>query len=125
MSRVDTTFGSIPGPLLRKWGQAVQFHKAAGAGSYNPTTGSIATTSTTYNARAVVTRLQASELTGTLQTSDYKVLIAPTEIGGNYITTSDSFTFTRGNKSIRGKVIDVTTLAGDSPVMFTAYVRPQ
>lgn len=125
MSRVDATFGSIPGPLLRSWGQTVRFHKATGSGSYNPSTGAILSTATTYTAKAVVTRLKAEELSGTLQSSDYKVLIAPSEIGGNYITTSDSFTFTRGNKSINGKVIEVTTLAGDSPLMFTAIVRPQ
>lgn len=125
MSRVDATFGSIPGPLLRSWGQTVRFHKAGSTSSYNPNTGAITSAPTTYTAKAVVTRLKAEELSGTLQSSDYKVLIAPSEIGGNYITTADSFTFTRGNKSINGKVVDVTTLAGDSPLMFTAIVRPQ
>lgn len=125
MSRVDATFGSIPGPLLRSWGQTVRFHKTTGTPSYNPTTGAVTTAATTYTAKAVVTRLKAEELSGTLQASDYKVLIAPSEIGGNYITTSDEFTFTRGNKSIKGRVVEVTTLAGDSPLMFTAIVRPQ
>jgi hypothetical protein len=125
MTTIDTTFGPLPGPLLKKWGRTVTFHQATGTPNYNPTTGSITTTATNYTAKAVITRVTAAELTGTLQTTDYKLLIAPSEIGGNYITTADSFTFTRGNRSIRGKVIDVTTYEGDAPVMFIVFVRPQ
>ncbi len=125
MSLVDTTFGSIPAPLLRKWGQTVTFHKAANAGTYNPTTGAITTTTTTYTAKALVTRIQSTELTGVLQSTDYKVIVAPSEIGGNIITTSDSFTFTRASRSIKGKVVEVTAIEGDTPIMFIAFVRPQ
>jgi hypothetical protein len=125
MTTIDTTFGPLPGPLLKKWGRTVTLHKSTGTPNYDPATGAITTTATTYTAKAVITRVTAAELTGTLQTTDYKLLIAPTEIGGNYITTADSFTFTRGNRSIRGKVIDVTTYEGDAPVMFIVFVRPQ
>jgi hypothetical protein len=91
----------------------------------NPTTGSITTSTTTHTAKAVITRVTTAEATGLVQTTDYKLLIAPSEIGGNYITTADNFTFTRGNRRIRGKVIDVTTYEGDAPVMFIVFVRPQ
>ncbi len=125
MTTIDTTFGPLPGPLLKKWGRTVTFHQATGTPNYNPTTGSITTTATNYTAKAVITRVSTAEATGLVQTTDYKLLIAPREIGGNYITTADSFTFTRGNRSIRGKVIDVTTYEGDAPVMFIVFVRPQ
>jgi hypothetical protein len=125
MTTIDTTFGPLPGPLLKKWGRTVTFHKSTGTPNYNPTTGAITTTATPYTAKAVITRVTTAEATGLLQTTDYKLLIAPSEIGGNYITTADTFTFTRGNRSIRSKVIDVTTYEGDAPVMFIVFVRPQ
>jgi hypothetical protein len=125
MSLLDDTFSPIPGPLLREWGQTVSFHKTGGNRSYDPASGNILYTTTTYTALAVVTRVQAAELSGTLQTTDYKVLIAPSEIGGNYITTADSFSFTRGARTIRAKVVDVTSYEGEAPIMFTVFVRPQ
>lgn len=125
MSAIDSTFGPIPDPLIKKWGRTVTFHKAGTTESYDPTTGTILKTTTNYTAKAVVTRITAAELTGTLQRTDYKVLITPSQIGGNYVTTADSFSFTRGPKTFRGKVVDVTTLEGDSPVMYVCFVRPE
>lgn len=125
MSQVDTTFSGLPGPLIKKWGRTVTFHRASGTPTYNTATGNVTVTSTTYTAKAVITRVQAQEVNGVLQTTDYKLLIDPAQIGGNYVTTADSFSFTRGSKVIRAKVIDVTTLEGDAPVMFLIYVRPE
>lgn len=125
MSAIDATFGPIPDPLIKQWGRTVTFHKANAAESYDPTTGTIRKTTTNYTAKAVVTRITAAELTGTLQRTDYKLLLAPAQIGGNSVTTADAFSFTRGPKTIRGKVVDVTTLEGDSPVMFICFVRPE
>jgi hypothetical protein len=125
MSQVDTTFGSIPGPLVGKWGQTVTFLKAGGPATYNPATGNISATTTSYTGRGVITKVHATELNGVLQSTDYKVITEPGQIGGNYVTTADSFKFTRGNKTINAKVIDVATYAGDAPIMFICFVRPQ
>lgn len=125
MSAIDTTFGSLPAPLINQWGRTVTFHKAGAASTYNTATGAVTQTSTSYTTKAVVTRITAAELNGTLQTTDYKVLLAPSLIGGNTVTTSDSITFTRAGSNVRAKVVDVTTLEGDNPVMFICIVRPE
>lgn len=125
MSLVDSTFGPKSGPLVRKWGRTVTFHKTTAVGTYNPTTGTIAPTTTNYTIKALVTRVQANEVSGTLQSTDYKLVVAPDDIGGNYVTTADSFTITRGAKQIKMKVIEVMTIEGDNPVLFVAFARPQ
>jgi hypothetical protein len=125
VSKIDTTFGPIPAPLIEEWGQRITFHKAGGPVSYNPSTGNVQATTTNYSCKAVVTRLQQQEIEGGLQSGDYKVIIDPSQINNQTINTADSMSFTRGNKQIRGKVIDVTTYQGDSPVLFIAFVRPQ
>lgn len=125
MSAIDTTFGPVPDPLIKKWGRTVTFIKANSTTSYNPTTGAVTVTTTNYTGKAVVTRVTAAEANGLLQTTDYKILISPSQIGGNTITTADSFSFTRGPRTYRAKVIDVTTLEGDNPVMYICIVRPE
>lgn len=126
MSAIDTTFGPIPDPLIKKWGRTVTFIKSGNTTTYDPQTGLVTTTaSTTYTAKAVITRVTAAEANGVLQTTDYKILISPAQIGGNTITTADSFSFTRGSRTYRAKVIDVTTLEGDNPVMYICMVRPE
>jgi hypothetical protein len=125
MSKIDTTFGSIPSPLIKEWGQGITFHKAGGPATYNPATGNIQATTTNYSCKAVVSRLQQQEIEGIMQRGDYKVIIDPTQINNQTISTADSMSFTRGNKQIRGKVIDVTTYQGDSPILYIAFVRPQ
>jgi hypothetical protein len=125
MSKIDTTFGPIPSPLIEEWGQGITFHKAGGPATYNPSTGNIQSTSTSYSAKAIVSRLQQQEVEGVLQRGDYKVIIDPSHINNLSINTADSMSFTRGNKQIRGKVVDVTTYQGDSPVLFIVFVRPE
>jgi hypothetical protein len=125
MSKIDTTFGPIPSPLIEEWGQRITFHKAGGPATYNPSTGNIQATTSTYIGKAVITRIKLEEIEGTLQSGDYKVITSPSHISNQTITTADSMSFTRGNKQIRGKIVDVTTYQGDSPVMFIAFVRPQ
>jgi hypothetical protein len=125
MSKIDTTFGPIPSPLIEEWGQQIVFYKVGGTPSYDPTTGNITASTTTYNCKAIVSRLQQVEIEGVLQRGDYKVIIDPSQINNLSITTADSMKFTRGNKQIRGKVIDVTTYQGDDPVLFIVFVRPQ
>lgn len=125
MSKVDDTFGPLPSPLIEEWGQRITFHKAGGPATYSPATGNITATTTNYTCKAVVARLQQQELEGTLQRGDYKVILDPAHISNQTVTTADAMSFTRGNKQIRGKVIDVTTYQGDAPILFVAIVRPE
>lgn len=125
MSAVDTTFGPIPDPLIKKWGRTVTFIKAGSTTTYDPTSGAVRVSTTSYTGKAVITRVTAEEANGLHQTTDYKILISPSQIGGNTITTADSFSFTRGPRAYRAKVIDVTTLEGDNPVMYICIVRPE
>ena len=125
MSAIDTTFGPLPDPLIKKWGRTVTFNKTGSTTTYDPTTGSMRVTTTSYTGKAVITRVTAAEANGLLQTTDYKILVSPSQIGGNTVTTADSFSFTRGPRTYRAKVIDVTTLEGDDPVMYVCVVRPE
>lgn len=125
MSLVDSTFGSLSGPLVRKWGRTVTFHKTTAVGTYNPTTGAIAPSTTNYTIKALITRVQANEATGTIQTSDYKIVVAPDDIANNTISTADFFTITRGSRNIKAKVVEVMAIEGDNPVLFVVFARPQ
>lgn len=125
MSAIDTTFGPLPDPLIKKWGRTVTFNKTGSTTTYDPTTGSMRVTTTSYTGKAVITRVTAAEANGLLQTTDYKILVSPSQIGGNTVTTADSFSFTRGPRTYRAKVIDVTTLEGDNPVIYVCVVRPE
>lgn len=125
MSKVDEVFGPLPGPLVQEWGTDCTFIKVSGPGTYDPTTGQVTNTETTYAVKAVLLELDPTEYEGLYQTTDFKLIIDPGQIGGNYITTDDRFevTFPSGVKNC--KVVDAVTYRGDNPVMFTCIVRPQ
>lgn len=125
MSKVDDVFGPIPGPLVQEWGSTCQFVKVTSPGTYDPVTGTVTNTEQTFNVKAVLLELEPTEVEGVYQQADFKLIIDPGQIDGNYITTSDRFIvpFPSGNKNC--KVIDAKTYRGDKPVMFTCIVRPQ
>ena len=125
MSKVDTTFGPLATPIVKKWGRTVTFYKAGATTTYDPATGGVTATTTSTTAKAVITRVTVAELTGLLQSTDYKIIIDAAQINGAAITTRDSFGFTRGGSTIRARVIDVTTLEGDSAILHTVFVRPE
>ena len=125
MSKVDTTFGPLASPLVKKWGRAVTFHKAGTNTIYDPSSGGVTATTTNYAAKAVVTRVTIAEVTGLLQSTDYKIIIDAAQINGAYITARDSFSFTRNRRTVRARVIDVTTLEGESAILHTVFVRPE
>ena len=124
-NKVDSVFGPIPGPLVKEWGTACQFVKVDGPGVYDSTTGIVTSTDTTYDVKAVLLELDPTEYEGLYQTTDFKIIIDPGQIGGNYITTDDSFLVTFPSGLITCKVIDAKTYRGDNPIMFTCIVRPQ
>ena len=94
-------------------------------GTYDPATGLVASTETTFNVKAVMLELEPVEYSGVFQQSDFKLIIDPGQIANGYITTSDRFVvpFPSGDKNC--KVIDVVTYRGDSPISFEVVVRPQ
>ena len=125
MSKADDVFGPLAGPLVQEWGSSCQYIRVADPGTYDPTTGKISNTETTFNIKAVLLELEPQEYEGVFQQSDFKLIVDPGQVGGGYITTADRFVvpFPSGNKNC--KVIDVVTYRGDKPINFEVVVRPQ
>ena len=125
MSKADLVFGPLAGPLVAEWGSACQFIRVADPGIYDPATGMVTNTETTYNVKAVMLELEPQEYEGVYQQTDFKLIIDPGQIDDAYITTADRFVvpFPSGNKNC--KVIDVVTYRGDNPISFEVVVRPQ
>ena len=125
MSKPDDIFGPLAGPMVAEWGTSCQYVRVNDPGSYDPSTGTVTASRTTYDVKAVLLELEPQEYEGVFQQSDFKLIIDPGQIGGGYITTSDQFIvpFPSGNKTC--KVIDVVTYRGDKPISFEVIVRPQ
>ena len=125
MSKADSVFGPLAGPLVQEWGSTCQFIRVADPGVYDPATGMVTNTETTYNVKAVFLEVTPEEYEGVFQQTDFKLIIDPGQIDNGYITTADRFVvpFPSGNKNC--KVIDVVTYRGDNPISFEVVVRPQ
>ncbi len=125
MSKADDVFSPIPGPLIAEWGSACRYVRVADPGVYDPTTGTVTNTETTYEVKAVMLELAPEEAGGIYQQSDFKLIIDPGQVDNGYITTADRFLvpFPSGEKTC--KVIDVVTYRGDNPISFEVVVRPQ
>ena len=125
MSKADSVFGPLAGPLVQEWGSTRQFIRVADPGVYDPATGMVTNTETTYNVKAVFLEVTPEEYEGVFQQTDFKLIIDPGQIDNGYITTADRFVvpFPSGNKNC--KVIDVVTYRGDNPISFEVVVRPQ
>lgn len=124
MSKVDTVFGPIPGPLIQEWGQPGTFVQT-GTSTYDSTTGTITPTETRTPVQLVITKIDPTEFSGLYQATDVKILIDPGQIGSHYITTSDWFEVPKGTGTQRLKVIEPRTYRGDNPVFFVVIARPQ
>ena len=125
MSKADDVFGPLAGPLVQEWGSSCQYIRVADPGTYDPATGEVSNTETTFSIKAVLLELEPQEYEGVFQQSDFKLIVDPGQVGGGYITTSDRFVvpFPSGDKNC--KVIDVVTYRGDKPINFEVIVRPQ
>ena len=73
-------------------------------GTYDPNTGVVANTETTFDVKAVMLELEPQEYEGVFQQSDFKLIIDPGQIGGGYITTADRFScaFPKWNEALQG-----------------------
>ena len=125
MSKADDVFAPIAPPLVQEWGSACQYVRGSDPGTYDPATGVVANTETTFDVKAVMLELEPQEYEGVFQQSDFKLIIDPGQIGGGYITTADRFLVPFPSGMKRCKVIDVVTYRGDNPISFEVVVRPQ
>ena len=125
MSKVDTVFGPIPGPLIQEWGLPMVFVRNTGPGVYNSVTGEVTTVETRLNVVAVITKVNPKEYSGIYQATDLKILIDPAQVGGIDITTQDHWEYREGSTTRTAKVIDITAYRGDNPVFFSCIARPQ
>jgi hypothetical protein len=125
MSLIDTTFASIPGPLLAQWGQAITYIKTSTPRSYNPTTGAVTGADTTVALKGVITRVTPRESEGLYQTTDLKVIIGTAELGTYYPTEADRIQYSQDGITREAKIIAITSYRGDNPVLHTLIARPQ
>ena len=125
MSRVDTVFGPIPGPMIQEWGLDATFVASGGSGTYDPTTGDITDSSTRTPVKVVITKINPEEYQGLYQATDVKIFIDPAQIANHYITTADSFEYQQDGTTVHAKVINPVTFRGDNPVLFACVARPQ
>lgn len=125
MSKADSVFGPLAGPLVQEWGSTCQYVRVSDPGTYDPATGIVSSGETVYNVKAVMLELEPQEYEGVFQQSDFKLIIDPGQVDNLYITTADRFVvpFPSGDKNC--KVIDVVTYRGDNPISFEVVVRPQ
>jgi len=125
VSKIDDVFGSIPGPLITKWGQSMTFVRVNGTGVYNQTTGVVTPNETSIAVKAIITQVSPSEVDGVLQVSDAKILIDAVQLGTTYIKTSDKFIYQAEGNNVTASVVRVSTTRGDNPIFYTCFVRPQ
>ena len=125
MSKVDTVFGPIPGPLIQEWGLPMVFVRNTGPGVYDPSTGDVTPVETRLNVVAVIAKVNPKEDGGVYQATDLKIMIDPGQLGGLDITTQDRWEYTEGSVTRTAKVVDVSTYRGDGPVFFVCLARPQ
>jgi hypothetical protein len=124
MSRVDTTFASIPAGLLNDWGQNLTYIKA-GADTYNTTTGTVTSTDTNVPIRALISNATPEEFEGFYQTNDLKIIIGAAELGNYYPSVRDRIQYTENTATKVGRIISMKTYRGDNPILHTLLVRPQ
>ena len=125
MSKADSVFGPLAGPLVQEWGSSCKFVRVNDPGTYNPQTGKVTNTETEFNVKAVMLEIEPQEYEGVFQQTDFKLIIDPGQVGGGYITTADRFIVPFPSCDKTCKVIDVVTYRGDKPISFEVVVRPQ
>jgi hypothetical protein len=125
MSRVDTTFAAIPGPLLQEWGQNITYIKSVTPRVYDPTTGTVNGADVRVTIKALIVRLTPRESEGLYQTTDIKVIFGNTELGTYYPTEADRIQYTQAGVTREAKILNITTYRGDNPVLHTIIARPQ
>ena len=75
MSKIDDVF-DFADELIDEWGQQVQLI-VKGSPSYDPNTGITTAQLETFDVKAVITKLDQSEIGGLYQANDVKILLDP------------------------------------------------
>lgn len=125
MSRIDTTFAPIPGPLLTAWGTDVTYIKSAETETYSPTTGTVSGAETSVTVRAIITQVNPEELDGTYQTTDLKLIIGNVELAAYVPSIRDRIEYTENGNTKTARIINTKTVRGDTPIYHTLIARPQ
>lgn len=125
MSKIDTTFASIPPALIADWGQTITYIKTQTPRVYNPTTGSINGADVSVTAKAVVSPVNSRESEGLYQATDIKVIMSASELGSYYPTEADRIQYTQAGVTREAKIISISTYRGDNPILHTIIARPQ
>ena len=125
MSKVDTVFGGIPGPIIEEWGQDMVFIRNEGSGRYDQKSGLVTTPTTRISVKALITEVTPEEVFGALQSTDIKIMIDANQLGSTYITTEDQFEYTENSRLITANIVRVDTARGDNPIFYTCFARPQ
>jgi len=124
MSKVDDVF-DFADELVDEWGQQIQFI-VKGTPSYDINTGETTEQLTTYNIKAVITKLDQSEIGGLYQANDVKIIFDPVQVGYIYPTEADYFIVPRETAPDESmKIIQCNTYRGDRPVAYVIIARPQ
>lgn len=124
MSKIDATFGPIPGPLIAEWGQDVTFVRVDEPGVYDATTGLVATPETEFDVKAVIDEIKSKDANKYME-QDISIMIDPGQIGGHFITTADYWKIPTPSGEQEAHIIDITTYRGDNAVFFECICRPQ
>ena len=124
MSKVDDVF-DFADELIDEWGQQVQL-VIKGDPSYDINTGETTEALTTLDIKAVITKLDQSEIGGLYQANDVKILFDPVQVNYIYPTEADYFIIPRDtapNQQV--KIFQCNTYRGDRPVFYVVIARPQ
>ena len=125
MSRVDTTFGPLAGPLVREWGLDMVLVKGGGPGAYDPATGHVTTSERRIPLKGVLLAATAKEWEGVYQEGDMKLIVDPEPVRPERVDTGDWAEIPEGGKTIRWKVVESKGYRGALPVVDFALVRRQ
>ena len=124
MSKVDDVF-DFADELVDEWGQRIQFVVKASP-QYDMETGDTTEQLTTYDIKAVITKLDQREIGGLYQANDVKIIFDPVQVGYIYPTEADYFIVPRDTAPNEYmKVIQCNTYRGDRPVAYVIIARPQ
>ena len=125
MSKIDTTFASIPPSLISDWGQSITFIKTQTPRVYDPTTGTVNGADVPVTAKAVISPINSRESEGLYQATDVKIIMSASELGTYYPTEADRIRYTQAGATREAKILSVSTYRGDSPILHTIIARPQ
>ena len=125
MSQIDTVFQPIPAPLLRDWGRDVTYIKGGPTDNYVPATGEVQNTQIRIPVRVIITQVKPEEFESTYQSTDIKLLLGNVELGAYTPSVRDQIEYTDNGVTRTGRIIDIKSYKGESPILHTLIVRPQ